>query len=183
MKPQTSNPYNILSKFLHWTVVLLLIGQFAIIWMSQLAFRTGPEFREFGASMIDLHKAMGLAVLGVAIIRLLWRWIGGLPKWANGLAEWEKKAAHALESWLYIFLFLLPLSGIGYSIASGYPILFFDYFQIPVLMERVGILATFAWFSHMLLGYTLVGVIALHIGFVARRSIFENDGYIRRMWF
>ena len=133
--------------------------------------------------MLDLHKALGLTVIGVAVVRLLWRWIGGLPDWAPGLSDWEKSAAHKLEMWLYTLLFLIPITGMIYSITSGYPIHFFNLFTIPVLMEKVDLLSKTTWVIHMVVPYLLIGVVAMHVGFVLRRSIYEKDKYISRMWF
>ena len=173
--------YNFFLKFLHWAVVLLLSAQFILIWISQLGSRL--KYNELYWMMLDTHKALGLLVLSTVVIRLAWRWVGGLPDWAQGLASWEQATAHSLEMWLYRLLFLLPISGIAYSITSGYPIDFFSLFSIPKLMDFHYILSNLTWFIHMSSAYLLIAVIALHIGFVARRSIFEKDGYIRRMWF
>ncbi len=172
--------YNLLSKLLHWLVVLLLTSQFILIWISQFGYRLKDN--NLGMNMIDNHKALGLTVLAVAAIRLLWRWIGGLPDWAQGLASWEKKTAHTLEMWLYRFLFFIPVTGIAYSLTSGYPIHFFGLFSIPEVMPYNLVLANITWFIHMFSAYALVAVVALHIGFVVRRTIFEKDQYIRRMW-
>ncbi len=181
MSTETTQPsYNQLSKLLHWAVVLLLASQFILIWISQIGYRL--KDKALGASMIDNHKAIGLAVLAIATLRLLWRWIGGLPDWAQGLAPWEKKTAHTLEMWLYRLLFFIPLTGIAYSLTSGYLISFFGLFAIPKLMAYNALLSNITWFIHMFSAYALIAVVALHIGFVARRSIFEKDGYIKRMW-
>ncbi len=171
--------YNNLMKILHWATVLLLLSQFITIWLSQLGYRL--KDKAFGMEMIDLHKALGLAIIATVTIRLLWRHIGGLPDWAQGLQKWEKTAAHKLEVWLYRLLFAIPITGMIYSITSGYPIHFFDLFSIPKLMDYNRLLSNITWFIHMLSAYLLTANVALHIGFVARRSIFEKDGYIRRM--
>ena len=173
--------YNMLSKLFHWTVLVLLIGQFALVWASQLAFRS--EFRDVGMGLLDLHKTFGLTLLAVVAARLLWRWVGGLPAWAGGVTDWEKITIRFLERWLYTLLIILPAIGVAYSVASGFPVHFFGYFTIPVLMNRDPVLANLAWIAHMLLGYALVALIALHLGFVLRRRIFEDPTYLRRMSF
>ena len=92
---QTQSSYNILSKLLHWTVVLLLLSQFITIWTSQVALRMGSDFRPFGYEMLDLHKALGVLVLCVAAIRLIWRWVDC----RIGPLDWRSGRKAPLISW------------------------------------------------------------------------------------
>lgn len=175
----SNTSYNNLLKFLHWATVLLLLSQFITIWLSQLGYRL--KDKTFGMEMIDIHKALGLLIIATVTIRLIWRNIGGLPDWAEGLQDWEKSAAHTLEVWLYRLLFAIPVTGIIYSLTSGYPIHFFDLFSIPKMMNYNSTLSNISWFIHMLSAYLLVANVALHVGFVVRRTVFEKDRYIKRM--
>ena len=82
-----------------------------------------------------------------------------------------------------MLMFAVPISGMIYSITTGYPIKFFGLFAIPVLMDKIDILSKTTWIIHMIIPYLLVAVVAMHVGFVIRRSVYEKDGYISRMWF
>jgi len=173
--------YNPLAKAFHWIVLALLIGQFVTIFIGQVALKSGEDYMPLAISFIAWHKTLGLVVFLIAGARLLWRQVGGLPDWAPGLAEWEKSAAHSVENWLYRLLFFVPLSGLAYSITSAHPTHFFGLFEVPALAERSVWMSNTTHLLHVVSLYVFVGVFALHLGMVLRRSLFEKDRFIARM--
>ena len=177
-----SNGYNALAKSFHWLVLILLVAQLISIWVAQTALKSGEHHLPFAINMIAFHKSLGLIVFIVASARLVWRWVGGLPEWAPGLADCEKIAAHAIENWLYRFLFLIPVSGLLYSVTSGHPTAVFGLFDIPALAERSVLLSNGFYLIHMISMYVFIAVFAVHLAMVLRRSIFEEDQFIRRMF-
>jgi len=179
--PSTNSTYNPLAKLFHWIVLLLLISQFVSIFAGQVALKSGEDFLPLALTLIVWHKTLGLTVFLIAIARLAWRKIGGLPEWAPGLADWEKSAAHAIENWLYRLLFFVPVSGLLYSVTSGHPTDFFGLAEIPALAERAVIASNVFYMIHVISIYVFVAVFALHLGMVLRRSLFEKDGFIGRM--
>ncbi|MEM9572147.1 MAG: cytochrome b [Pseudomonadota bacterium] len=176
--PKTYNP---LAKAFHWIVLALLIGQFVTIFIGQIALKSGEDYLPLALTSIAWHKTFGLVVFLVAGARLIWRQIGGLPEWAPGLADWEKSAAHSVENWLYRLLFFVPVSGLAYSITSGHPTAFFGVFEVPAFAERSIWMSNVSYMLHILSLYVFVGVFALHLGMVLRRSVFEKDRFIARM--
>jgi cytochrome b561 len=62
-------------------------------------------------NLVDIHKSIGLAVLGLAIMRPLWRATHTPPPPLHAGPAWEHGAAHAAHWILYGLIFLLPISG------------------------------------------------------------------------
>jgi len=60
----------------------------------------------------ELHLLLGLSILGVAVVRPLWRRFDGFPPWAEALSEGERRLAHVTERGLMLLLFVVPLSGL-----------------------------------------------------------------------
>lgn len=60
----------------------------------------------------EVHLMLGLAVLAVAVARLLWRRRDGFPPWSEALSERERRRSHVTERALLALLLLVPLSGV-----------------------------------------------------------------------
>lgn len=57
------------------------------------------------------HVALGILVLGLGIVRILWR-RQGLPPWADHLGASSRRIAGATEKVLLALLFVIPVSGL-----------------------------------------------------------------------
>lgn len=73
--------------------------------------RTG-DLGDGDLSLAELHVLIGLTIIGLAVLRLLWRRFSPLPPWAPQLTAWDKKAVHWTEVALLTCQFVVPLSGI-----------------------------------------------------------------------
>ena len=114
----TNTRYGSVTKLLHWAIFILFFGQYTtatiMTWMD-------PGTTVFGvgsASWITWHKSLGLLILGLVLMRLIWRKTTRLPDWADGLAPWEKTTIHLVENGLYAVMILMPLSGMLMTAAA-----------------------------------------------------------------
>ncbi len=172
----SNSKYGAFSKFLHWAIFFLFLNQFIsatiMTWMDKGAFR---------GELYAWHKAFGLIILLVVIVRFTWKKLSRQPDWAEGLQPWEKSFIVFIERGLYITMFIMPLSGMLMSLAGGHKILFFGLFYIPGLPVPNTILSATGWFFHTLTSYAIIALVSIHIAFVLRRQVFEKDGYLKRM--
>jgi cytochrome b561 len=89
--------------------------------MPHIGRNTVPE------TLINLHFSLGVLVLGLAIVRLAWRWTHPEPTPLDGLPPWQVKGAHATHLVLYLLLFILPALGWvnasyrGFAVSRGAP--------------------------------------------------------------
>jgi cytochrome b561 len=124
----TAGAYRPFTKVLHWVTVVALGAQFTIGYVMDADSsgrgrgrgRSGESGRGRGRGgdgdaiegLLAAHVALGATILGLAVIRLLWRRRAGLPPWAPQLSAWQRSLAHWTERALYLLLFVIPLSGL-----------------------------------------------------------------------
>jgi cytochrome b561 len=168
---------------LHWTVGLLMIGMVLFgLYIGSVHCGDGDDAcKATHLSQINLHKSIGLMVLVFASWRLLRRLAIGMPPHVGVYAAWENMLSAATHGLLLLASLALPLSGIAYSAASGYPVNFFGLPVIPKLMERDKELAHNIHEVHELLGYTLLALLALHIAGALKHAVLDGDGTMKRM--
>ena len=71
----SSSRYGWVSIFMHWGVALAVFGLFALgLWMVGLDY-----YSTWRKDAPDLHKSIGLVLLGVMVLRVLWRFISPPP--------------------------------------------------------------------------------------------------------
>ncbi|MEZ5525809.1 MAG: cytochrome b [Pseudomonadales bacterium] len=128
----TSNRFGMLSITLHWVMALAIIGMYPLgLYIDSLgyydaAYRTVPHW----------HKSIGMLVLGLLLLRLLWRAISvhpqSLPQPA--LQQIATKVVHLL---MYGLMLVALVSGYMISTADGRAIAVFSWFEVPALPALV----------------------------------------------
>jgi cytochrome b561 len=178
--------YTSVAMLFHWLVAVLIILNIAIAW-------TVDYFPEsFERPFIDTHKSIGITVLGLAILRLLWRFANPPPPLPAGYARWERLSAHTAHWILYLLIFALPLTGwIHDSAWKGAPThplnlfwsipwfrLGFISHQDPATKEQIHSL-----FSqiHTSLGYVLVAMVAVHVAGAIKHQFLDRERELQRM--
>lgn len=175
--------YGIVFKLLHWTMFLALAAQFVVGYAMDRAefLLEGVVGRWLGGeeeALLPVHVALGLVILGLAVIRVLWRKRVGLPPWAAGLSPTERRLAHAIERLLYWLMFLIPLTGLALVLVSGEdwdlrggewraP---WDWIDDDLLLA-----------GHIATHVALFGALAAHVGLVLKHQVIDRDGLLRRM--
>ncbi len=65
-----------------------------------------------GFDLPELHVTLGLTVLALAVVRVLWRRLDGLPPWSEHLTEGQRRWVHWTERALLGLLFVVPGTGL-----------------------------------------------------------------------
>lgn len=151
---------------LHWLIALLIIGNVVLA----LSADSLPD--DWVRPVINTHKSIGITVLGLALMRILWRVSHKPPPLPREFPSWEKVAAHVAHFVLYFLMIALPLSGwlhdSAWKDAATHPMRLFDLFPWPrigyvmnlepalkeTLHDRFGAL-------HTWLGYALYALLSL----------------------
>jgi cytochrome b561 len=167
---------------LHWLIGLTMIGMvFFGMYAADLPTPDAAS-KVVKGNYIGLHKSIGVLVLLFAAWRLTRRVRQGLPENVGVYKTWEQHLAKATHYFLLFATLALPLSGILYSIASARPI---DVFGVPfipkLLAEKNAGLATTLHGVHEIMGWLLLGAVALHIAGALKHHIVDKDGTLRRM--
>ena len=70
MLKNTVAVYGVIAKFFHWFMAALIIGMFMLAYTM-----INIPASHFSDRLYSLHKATGLFLFGLVILRLLWRFI------------------------------------------------------------------------------------------------------------
>ncbi|OYU41587.1 MAG: hypothetical protein CFE44_28930 [Burkholderiales bacterium PBB4] len=79
--------------------------------------------------------------------------------------------------------FVVPLLGLAYSSAAGFPIVVFGVIPLPDLVAANKELAETLKPLHGLAAWTLCGFVLLHLAAALKHQFINRDGLIQRMWF
>lgn len=159
MARENPRGYSMLQILLHWAIAVLIIFQLFVNDGMQLAFgdRMDGNVVEDGAWAL-LHIAVGLAVLALAVARVVVRLMRGAPIAHDdkpALINWAGFAVHGL---LYAFIFLMPITGL---------IAWFGASDLAAEAHEIGRLL-------------LILLIILHVvGAFAEHFVFRNDTLLR----
>ncbi len=172
---------------LHWLVAVLIAVNVALVWTVDLM----PE--DWVRPFIDTHKSIGITVLGLALMRLLWRAAHPPPPFPRGYRPWERRAAHAAHGLLYALMLALPVSGwmhdSAWKAAPAHPMRLFWLLPWP----RIGWIEDMAdpaakerlhelFFSvHASLALALYGLVALHVAGALKHQFLDRETELQRM--
>jgi cytochrome b561/polyisoprenoid-binding protein YceI len=172
----TTNAWGTVSKFLHWLIVLLVLGQWLLMQRA--------ESLPLGAAKlqaINAHKSLGMSILALTFLRLVWRWLNPVPSLAGLARPWERALARASHVALYGLLLALPLTGWLMSSARNYPVSWFGLFQFPDAVAPDATLYRRMNELHHALFATLTMVAALHVLGALKHHFLDRNTTLRRM--
>lgn len=173
----TSRRWGAVAQLLHWLVVALIITQFAL---ARIADHLPAGVAKLAA--LAQHKSVGITILGLAVLRLLWRLMNRpSPALPADLKPWERGLAHLTHHGLYLLLFALPLSGWMMSSAKNYPVSWFGVGRLPNLVAPDETLFAFLKGTHQVLATTLLVVAVLHALAALQHHFVRRDDVLRRM--
>jgi cytochrome b561 len=172
---------------LHWLIAILMAVNTAL----GLSADHWPD--DWIRPVVDTHKSIGITVLGLALMRMLWRATHRPPPLPAGYQRWERIASHLAHLGLYGLMLALPLSGWLHDSAwkggPTHPMFLFGLIPFP----RIGWIADmpagpkerlhdvlFAW--HQAFGYCLYALVALHILGALKHQWLDREPELRRMW-
>jgi cytochrome b561 len=172
----TAYNYGAPAKFLHWTIVILIIAQYVIIQAAE-DLPNGIE----KLSQVSLHKSIGMLVLLLALARIGWKVANrGKPAPVN-MPGWQTKAAAASHGLLYLLVLLQPVSGWAMSSSANYPVTLFGWFEFPALVAPDRDLHEGLEELHEAL-FTVMAIVALvHAAAAVYHHFGMKDDTLRRM--
>ena len=172
----TSNSYGAVAKFLHWSIVILIIAQYVLAEAAE-ELADGPD----KLAMIARHKSFGLLVLVLALARIGWKLVNrGQPPLVP-MPRPQQIAAAAGHGLLYLLLLAQPISGWMMSSAADYPVSFFGLFQFPALVGANHDVHETLEDVHEALFEALAVIAVLHALAAVYHHAWMKDDTLRRM--
>ncbi len=168
--------YGLVSKAFHWAVAGLVLLQFIWAWrIQQLGF--GRERFD----LVNQHKSIGLTILGLVVLRLVWRYFNPPPPLPAGMPAWERRAAGITHGLFYVLLLIIPLAGWAMSSAAGYGASWFGLIHLPDPVEQNQALMDGLQWVHRLLAWLLAALVVVHVLAALRHHLVNKDAVMRRM--
>lgn len=172
----TEYRYGVLSRSLHWLMLILLVAIYASVELHEF-FPKGSDAR---AALMTLHFMLGLSVLGFVLLRLSVLLSGPVPRIEPEPENWEKLSAKAMHIALYALMIGMPLAGWLVLSAAGKPIPFFG-LHLPALIGENKQLAKQIKEIHEVVGTTGYFFIGLHAAAALFHHYIKRDNTLVRM--
>lgn len=160
---------------LHWLTALLVLG-LLIVGLLMDDLPTSPT----KIKVYALHKSIGLTVLGLLVLRMLWRLYDRRPT-PPPMPAWQHWAARLTHVGLYACLLVMALSGWVYNSASNFALRWFGLFSVPALSGPDKHLKELAHEVHETTWIILLLLIALHVGAALKHHLVDKDHTLRAM--
>lgn len=166
--------FGLVTRVIHWGMMLLIIGQLAL----------GLRIADLEPGLANLwlyglHKTVGFTILALVIVRIAWHLVSPPPPpiGPRNAAFWAARAAH----WaIYALVIAIPLTGWVGSSATGIDVMIADRWTVPPLVEASEAGEAFWFRLHDTLTKVLIGLITIHMLGAFKREM-EGDGTLTRM--
>jgi cytochrome b561 len=168
--------YSMVAIVLHWLIAIAVI----VNWRIAQAAEHVADSEKLAA--YAPHKALGMTILFLTVLRILWRIMKKPPDLASSLKPWEAALSKILHWIFYLLLIGLPLGGWLANSHYGQGVDIFGLFTVPALPVAVNPDIGQAIFEvHATFGTGLILLVALHILGALKHQFLDKDGNIYRM--
>lgn len=177
--------YTTVAILLHWLIAAAIVFQIILGW------RMGDEPKGPATyAIFQLHKSVGITILLLSLARLAWRLTHRPPPHPAAQPRWETVASKIVHVAFYGIMIGLPLTGWIIVSTSKLTIPTVLYGAIPwphlpflpelaagpkQLWNQAGLA------GHQLLVWLTYGLLALHLGAVAKHQILDRDEVLGHM--
>lgn len=171
-RPDTFRPF---ARLLHWLMAIMVL--------SMLFIGAGmvSTVAEKHASLVAIHRPLGITIFVLALIRLVYRLRHPAPPLPRDLPLWQKLAAHGSHVLLYALMIGMPLIGWGMLSAGNYPVTMFAGVDLPKILPSNP--ALFAWLreGHRYLAWLFFLTFLAHMGAALMHGLIRRDGVLQSM--
>lgn len=167
--------FSLPARVLHWTMAALIL---AMLFVGVGMVATVNEKHQW---LLAIHKPLGLAILLLAIVRLVVRLRNPPPPLPEDLPALQKLAAHLSHWLLYALMIAMPLIGWAMLSAGGYPVMLTPSLRLPAILPENALV--FAWLrtAHGVFAYLLFLTFLAHMGAALYHGLIRRDGVLRSM--
>ncbi len=171
---------------LHWVVAILLVVNVV------LALIVDAIPADYIRPTIDMHKSLGITILGLVLLRVLWRFSHRPPAMPARYTPLERAGAHAAHAVLYLLILVMPISGWMHDSAwkesATHPMTLFGMIPWPRIgwiehsdPARKEYLHTAFYAVHEYAAYALYALLALHIVGALKHQFWDREPELQRM--
>lgn len=181
--------YSRVAALLHWAIAAFILFNLGF------GFFMEDMPRGWKGVILPLHISSGVTVLGLTLLRILWR-LTHRPPPLPPAPHWQHVAAHAAHASLYGLMLAMPLTGVAILSchpahpppgAPGAPKIWglFDSPAFSALQELAPEAQKAAHdrfvLTHSTLGWLLLTLLLLHVGAALKHQFLDRQPQFRRM--
>ena len=173
----TPEQWGSVSRALHWTIAVTIIGMIAFgWWMNHIPARPDRFFYR------SIHADIGYVLLLLLAIRLVWRVINPAPSLPAKMPRRLRSAARFSQWLLDVIALLVVMLGWAHSGAHTPDYAsWFGLFQVPQITSPDKEAADIYEDRHILFAYVLLALVAIHIAAALWHHRIKRDDVVLRM--
>lgn len=168
--------YHLTVRITHWLLAVLVTLQFALVLvLHQL------ESLAFGQLVLAFHRQTGAGILLLILVRCVLSFFHRAPPSLSDLPKLQNSTAKGVHLLLLLLLIAQPLLGILTAWSRGDTVGLFGLTTIPTLVEPSNEQGVVIESLHKWIAYSLLGLLALHIGAVLFNRYVRKVSVLERM--
>jgi len=175
MSPTLRRNFTILQRLLHWLMAISILAMLFIgVGMVSTVM---PKY----LPLLVTHKTLGLAILVLAVLRIIVRLRSGTPPLPADLPPPMKLGAVLSHYALYALMLGMPLIGWAMQSAGNYPVVLLLGIHLPAILAPNAALYTLLKNAHVYLAFAFFALILLHIAAALFHALIRRDGVFESM--
>jgi len=171
---RASPAFSPLQRALHWVMAL---GILAMLFIGVGMMSTIDRVY---LALVNIHKPLGIAILVLAVLRLLVRWRNGAPPLPTGMPAPMRLAAKLSHLAFYGLMIAMPLLGWAMLSAADYPVVVAGMHLPPIVPHSAELHATL-WAAHRFLAFCFFALILVHLAAALYHAWIRRDGVFEAM--
>lgn len=170
--------YSLGAIVLHWLIAALIAVNYGTAWSAE------DLPKEAAAQIMANHKAIGITVLLLTVLRIVWRLVNRPPAFSASLQPWEVLLARVTHTAFYVLMIAVPLAGwlMHSAYLGGTPVNafgLFDYPGLPVAQNKA--VVEVAHEVHEISATLMLVLIGIHVLGALKHQWIDRDGSLGRM--
>ena len=164
-----------LQRGLHWLMALCILTMLFI--GVGMVSTVAPKY----LSLVQIHKPLGIAILVLALIRLVLRFRYGAPALPADMPVPMRLAADLSQYVFYALMLGMPLIGWGMMSAYSHPVILSGGMHLfPILPVKAGLYA-FLRHTHKYVAFLFFALILMHMAALLFHKLVRKDGVFEAM--
>lgn len=169
--------YTISMRIFHWLMFILVASTLAL---GAIMVDLDDKVVSYKYSLYGIHKSLGVMILGLVLIRLIFRFTSKIPAYPSSFNKYEVLLSKLTHWVFYGIMLFLPIDGYLLSNYAGYPVSFFG-FQLPTIVGKNEKMADLLGEIHEVLPYIFLALIILHVLAAIKHYFFDKINIFKRM--
>lgn len=174
---ETEPRYGHVTRCLHWTVAVLMIG---LLWLGWYLAGLSYYDRWFYTSL-EWHKALGMVALVAGVVKVIWAAGSHGPPPLESTAAWERSGTRTVHVILFAMMVVVPVTGYMISTSAGDGISMLGWFEVPAVLPKSERMRDLAVELHYYLAYGTAVLVAIHVLAALKHHFVDRDATLRRM--